>query len=133
MAAEHWKCVGRGPVVRYFVGRFMLRLYVDTIVQGAMTTAGARTALYIARLGLFALTVSTARASCLSVHLMFIRFVRPVRARRRIRRSGAYRNPESRADLQLTLHARVIAAVVATTPARFVTVLGLDSGSALQG
>ena len=54
-----WKRIGNGPVVRYFVDQFMLRLYVDTIVQGAMITASALIALSIACLGLFALSAYT--------------------------------------------------------------------------
>jgi putative ABC transport system permease protein len=54
-----WKRVGHGPVIRYFVDQFMLRLYVDTIVQGAVITASAIIALSIACLGLFALSAYT--------------------------------------------------------------------------
>jgi putative ABC transport system permease protein len=54
-----WKRLGRGPIVRYFVDQFLLRLYVDTIVQGAVITAGAIVALSIACLGLFALSAYT--------------------------------------------------------------------------
>lgn len=54
-----WKQVGQGPVIRYFVDQFMLRLYVDTIVQGAVITACAIIALSIACLGLFALSAYT--------------------------------------------------------------------------
>jgi putative ABC transport system permease protein len=54
-----WKRFGDGPVIRYFVDQFMLRLYVDTIVQGAMITACALIALSIACLGLFALSAYT--------------------------------------------------------------------------
>jgi putative ABC transport system permease protein len=54
-----WKRFGDGPITRYFVDVFMLRLYVDTIVQGAMITACALVALSIACLGLFALSAYT--------------------------------------------------------------------------
>jgi putative ABC transport system permease protein len=54
-----WKRVGHGPVIRYFVDQFMLRLYVDTVVQGAMITACAIIALSIGCLGLFALSAYT--------------------------------------------------------------------------
>jgi putative ABC transport system permease protein len=54
-----WKRIGPGPIVRYFVDQFMLRLYVDTIVQGAVITACAIIALSIACLGLFALSAYT--------------------------------------------------------------------------
>lgn len=54
-----WKRHGSGPLVRYFVDQFMLRLYVDTIVQGAVITACAIIALSIACLGLFALSAYT--------------------------------------------------------------------------
>ena len=54
-----WKRFGNGPIIRYFVDQFMLRLYVDTIVQGAMITACALVALSIACLGLFALSAYT--------------------------------------------------------------------------
>jgi putative ABC transport system permease protein len=54
-----WKRVGRGPVIRYFVDQFMLRLYVDVVVQGAVITACAIVALSIACLGLFALSAYT--------------------------------------------------------------------------
>jgi putative ABC transport system permease protein len=54
-----WKRFGNGPIIRYFVDQFMLRLYVDTIVQGAVITACAIVALSIACLGLFALSAYT--------------------------------------------------------------------------
>jgi putative ABC transport system permease protein len=54
-----WKRIGDGPLFRYFVDQFTLRLYVDTIVQGAMITASALIALSIACLGLFALSAYT--------------------------------------------------------------------------
>ena len=54
-----WKRFGKGPIIRYFVDQFMLRLYVDTIVQGAMITACALVALSIGCLGLFALSAYT--------------------------------------------------------------------------
>ena len=54
-----WKRFGNGPIIRYFVDQFLLRLYVDTIVQGAMITACALVALSIACLGLFALSAYT--------------------------------------------------------------------------
>ncbi len=54
-----WKRFGNGPIIRYFVDQFMLRWYVDTIVQGAVITACALIALSIACLGLFALSAYT--------------------------------------------------------------------------
>jgi putative ABC transport system permease protein len=54
-----WKQSGKGPIIRYFVDQFMLRLYVDTIIQGAVVTACALVALSIAFLGLFALSAYT--------------------------------------------------------------------------
>ena len=54
-----WKRFGEGPLTRYFVDQFMLRLYIDTIVQGAVITACALIALSIACLGLFALSAYT--------------------------------------------------------------------------
>jgi putative ABC transport system permease protein len=54
-----WKRIGHGPVIRYFVDQFMLRLYVDVVVQGAVITACAIVALSIACLGLFALSAYT--------------------------------------------------------------------------
>ncbi|MEO8115243.1 MAG: FtsX-like permease family protein, partial [Phenylobacterium sp.] len=54
-----WKRIGTGPMIQYSVDRFTLRLYVDTIVQGAMITASALIALSIACLGLFALSAYT--------------------------------------------------------------------------
>jgi putative ABC transport system permease protein len=54
-----WKRIGHGPVIRYFVDQFMLRLYVDTVVQGAVIAACAIVALSIACLGLFALSAYT--------------------------------------------------------------------------
>jgi putative ABC transport system permease protein len=56
-----WKRVGGGIAMqRYFVGQFMLRLYIDTIVQGATIIISAIIALSIACLGLFALSAYTA-------------------------------------------------------------------------
>jgi putative ABC transport system permease protein len=54
-----WKRTQSGPMTTYFVDLFMLRLYVDTIVQGAMITASAIVALSIAALGLFAMSAYT--------------------------------------------------------------------------
>jgi putative ABC transport system permease protein len=54
-----WKRRSQGPMTSYFIDFFMLRLYVDTIVQGAMITASALVALSIACLGLFALSAYT--------------------------------------------------------------------------
>ncbi|HLZ77039.1 FtsX-like permease family protein [Phenylobacterium sp.] len=54
-----WKRFGNGPIIRYFVDQFLLRWYIDTIVQGAVITACALIALSIACLGLFALSAYT--------------------------------------------------------------------------
>jgi putative ABC transport system permease protein len=56
---RQWKRTQSGPMTTYFVDYFMLRLYVDTIVQGAMITASAIVALSIAALGLFAMSAYT--------------------------------------------------------------------------
>ena len=55
-----WKRMGGGrPMLRVFVDQFSLRLYIDTIVQGATIAAAAIIALSIAGLGLFALSAYT--------------------------------------------------------------------------
>jgi putative ABC transport system permease protein len=55
-----WKRLGGGrPLLRMFVDQFTMRLYVDTIVQGATIAAAAIVALSIAGLGLFALSAYT--------------------------------------------------------------------------
>ena len=52
-----WKRVGHGePMLRVFVDLFTLRLYLDTIIQGATIAIAAVIALSIAALGLFALS-----------------------------------------------------------------------------
>jgi putative ABC transport system permease protein len=55
-----WKRLGGGrPLLRVFVDQFTMRLYIDTIVQGATIAAAAIVALSIAGLGLFALSAYT--------------------------------------------------------------------------
>ncbi|HYD46081.1 MAG TPA: FtsX-like permease family protein, partial [Phenylobacterium sp.] len=55
-----WKRVGQGePMIRYFVGQFSLRLYLDTIIQGATVAIAGLIALSVAALGLFALSAFT--------------------------------------------------------------------------
>jgi putative ABC transport system permease protein len=50
---------GGNPVLRVFADRFTLRLYVDTIIQGATVAIAGIIALTIAALGLFALSAYT--------------------------------------------------------------------------
>ncbi|MDB5425846.1 MAG: transporter permease [Phenylobacterium sp.] len=55
-----WKRLGGGrPMLRVFVDQFSLRLYIDTIVQGATIAVASMVALSIAALGLFALSAYT--------------------------------------------------------------------------
>ena len=55
-----WKRVGQGePMTRYDVTQFGLRLYIDTIIQGATVTIAGVIALTVAALGLFALSAFT--------------------------------------------------------------------------
>lgn len=55
-----WKRVGEGrPMLSYFVDRFTLRLYLDTIIQGTTVAIAGIIALTIAALGLFALSAYT--------------------------------------------------------------------------
>lgn len=55
-----WKRVGHGePMQRVFVDLFTMRLYMDTIIQGATIAMAAVIALSIAALGLFALSAYT--------------------------------------------------------------------------
>ena len=55
-----WKRVGHGaPMLRVFVDLFTMRLYLDTIIQGATIAIAALIALSIAALGLFALSAYT--------------------------------------------------------------------------
>ena len=55
-----WKRMeGEAPIQRTFVTLFTLRLYIDTLVQGALITIAAVVALSIAALGLFALSAYT--------------------------------------------------------------------------
>jgi len=55
-----WKRIeGDAPIQRTFVTLFTMRLYIDTIVQGALITIAAVVALSIAALGLFALSAYT--------------------------------------------------------------------------
>ncbi len=56
-----WDRVSGGlPVQRYFADQFMLRLYIDTLIQGAFIAVCALIAVSIACLGLFALSAYTA-------------------------------------------------------------------------
>jgi putative ABC transport system permease protein len=55
-----WKRLeGDAPIQRAFVTLFTMRLYIDTLVQGALITIAAVVALSIAALGLFALSAYT--------------------------------------------------------------------------
>ncbi|WP_293679379.1 FtsX-like permease family protein, partial [uncultured Phenylobacterium sp.] len=55
-----WKRVGQGePMSRYDVSQFGLRLYIDTIIQGATVAIAGLIALTVAALGLFALSAFT--------------------------------------------------------------------------
>jgi putative ABC transport system permease protein len=55
-----WKRVGEGrPMMRYFVDQFTMRLYLDTIIQGATVAIAGVIALVVAALGLFALSAYT--------------------------------------------------------------------------
>ena len=56
-----WKRFGQGkPILRVFADRYTLRLYVDTIIQGATVAIAGLIAISIACLGLFALSAYTA-------------------------------------------------------------------------
>jgi putative ABC transport system permease protein len=56
-----WKRVSGGqPLQEVFANQFMLRLYIDTIVQGAFIAVCALIAVSVACLGLFALSAYTA-------------------------------------------------------------------------
>ncbi|HWY61408.1 MAG TPA: ABC transporter permease [Rhizomicrobium sp.] len=56
-----WRRLGDGqPLTSVFVDRFMMRLYVDSILQGIGIAVCAGLALFIACLGLFALSAFTA-------------------------------------------------------------------------
>ena len=56
-----WKRFGQGkPILRVFADRYALRLYVDTIIQGATVAIAGLIAISIACLGLFALSAYTA-------------------------------------------------------------------------
>jgi putative ABC transport system permease protein len=56
-----WKQVNPGqPLQRVFADEFMLRLYIDTLIQGAFVGVCALIAVSIACLGLFALSAYTA-------------------------------------------------------------------------
>jgi len=55
-----WTRVGQGrPMMRYFVDQFTMRLYVDTLIQGATVAIAGVIALVVAALGLFALSAYT--------------------------------------------------------------------------
>jgi putative ABC transport system permease protein len=56
-----WKDVSHGePLQQFFASQFMLRLYIDTLIQGAFIAACALIAVSVACLGLFALSAYTA-------------------------------------------------------------------------
>jgi putative ABC transport system permease protein len=56
-----WRQVSGGqPLQRFFADQFMLRLYIDTLIQGAFIAVCASIAVSIACLGLFALSAYTA-------------------------------------------------------------------------
>ncbi|HEY1427352.1 MAG TPA: FtsX-like permease family protein [Caulobacteraceae bacterium] len=56
-----WKDVSHGePLTQFFANQFMLRLYVDTLIQGAFIAVCALIAVSVACLGLFALSAYTA-------------------------------------------------------------------------
>jgi len=58
---ELWTRIGKGmPLQQYFADQFMLRLYVDNIIQGGFIAVCALIAISIACLGLFALSAYTA-------------------------------------------------------------------------
>lgn len=59
--AQTWKAVSNGqPLQEVFASQFMLRLYIDTIVQGAFIAVCALIAVSVACMGLFALSAYTA-------------------------------------------------------------------------
>jgi len=61
--AQVWKQVSHGqPLQEVIASQFMLRLYLDVIVQGAFITACALIAVSVACLGLFALAAYTAES-----------------------------------------------------------------------
>ena len=56
-----WKVIGQDqPLQQVYANQFMLRLYIDTIVQGAFIAVCALIAVSVACLGLFALSAYTA-------------------------------------------------------------------------
>ena len=56
-----WKDVSHGaPLQRFFASQFMLRLYIDTLIQAAFIAVCAIIAVSVACLGLFALSAYTA-------------------------------------------------------------------------
>jgi putative ABC transport system permease protein len=59
--AKVWKDVSHGqPLQEVFASQFLLRLYIDTIVQGAFVAVCAVIAVSVACMGLFALSAYTA-------------------------------------------------------------------------
>jgi putative ABC transport system permease protein len=55
-----WTRIGQGrPMIRYFTDQFSLRLYLDTLIQGATVATAGLIALVVASLGLFALSAYT--------------------------------------------------------------------------
>lgn len=88
-----WKRVGAGqPLQQYFADQFLLRLYIDNVIQGGFVAVCALIAVSIACLGLFALSAYTAErmtkeigirkamgASSLDIlRLLLWQFTRPV-------------------------------------------------------
>jgi len=61
-AIDHlWTRIGRGqPLQQYFADQFLLRLYIDNLIQGGFIGVCALIAISIACLGLFALSAFTA-------------------------------------------------------------------------
>jgi putative ABC transport system permease protein len=56
-----WTSIGRGqPLQQYFADQFLLRLYIDNLIQGGFIGVCALIAISIAALGLFALSAFTA-------------------------------------------------------------------------
>jgi putative ABC transport system permease protein len=55
-----WKTIGHGmPLQQYFADQFLLRLYIDNVIQGGFVAVCTLVAVSIACLGLFALSAFT--------------------------------------------------------------------------